>query len=78
MTNLAVNIITSGATTPKVSTAYNSGSTHVTVSIESPVDCRVKYHTSHAAASAIQIAPMRLPVVTIRRVWQCGHSKPSE
>src|ERR1700733_13987663 len=74
-TGTAVNISTSGATIPNVRIAYTSGNTQSIVSGDVPAAEWVRYHASHAAASAIQIAGMRLGAETSSSVWQCGHSR---
>ena len=42
------------------------------------VESRETHHTSQATMRPAVVAIMRLPPATSSRVWQCGHSIPSE
>ena len=70
----AVNASTRGEAMPKASMANKTGSAKPSMFVEP----RVTRQTSQAATRPAAEATIRLPLATCSRVWQCGHSRPSE
>src|SRR5579863_565050 len=74
MRNAAVNIKTRGETIPKARNENKTGRAKPSTLVEA----RVANQAIQAATSPTATAIIRLPSVTCSRVWQWGHSKPSE
>src|ERR1700680_3176880 len=74
MRNVAENIKTSGETIPKPRTEKKPGRANPSKLVEA----RVTHQAIQPATSPAAAAIIRLPSVTCSRVWQWGHSKPSE
>lgn len=74
MRNAAVKIKTNGETIPKARNENKTGSAKPSIFVE----VRVAHQAIQAATSPTATAIIRLPSATCSRVWQCGHSRPSE
>ena len=68
--NVAVKIKTNAETPPKARTANRTGSAKPRIFGE----FRVSQYTSPATKRPTVELNMRLPLETVSRVWQCGHS----